>query len=62
MALQSYIGCTEYRAMLRQKRSQGQDIGGRTPIQIVMRSGWSYWIVMAVELAIAAVAVWALTR
>ena len=62
-AVQGFIGLREYKARIRQEREAGgATFGGRTASEMVMRGGVGYYAVMAVELGLVAVAIWALTR
>ncbi len=61
-ALQGFIGLREYRARVAQERAAGKTIADRAVSEVVMRGGVGYFATVGIELGLAAIAIWLLTR
>jgi hypothetical protein len=62
-AVQTVIGLREFRSMVRRERAEGREtIGNKTPSEIVMAGGRGYYVVLAIELGLAAVVIWLVVR
>jgi hypothetical protein len=62
-AVQTFIGLREFRSMVRRDRAEGRGtIGNKTPSESVMAGGGGYYVILAVELGLAAVIAWLVVR
>lgn len=61
-ALQGFKGLREYRVRVAAERAAGKTIGGRAVSEVVMRGGVGYFAAMGIEVGLAAIVVWLLTR
>jgi hypothetical protein len=62
-AVQTFSGLREFRSMVRRDRAEGRGTNrDKTPSEIVMAGGGGYYVILAVELGLAAAVAWLVVR